>query len=153
MNKVIFFDIDGVLNRKSQWKRMYSLCDDCIREFSRFAAKECADIILMSSWRSGFVSAGSPQNSPQLAELECKFEKYRLYIADKTPVLRGRTRDREIERYLFLHDEIQSFAIIDDDPKEYGKKLEGLYFTDCAKGFSAADSSRIRFARRDALCI
>ena len=30
-NKCRFFDIDGVLNRKSQWKKPYSLCDECIR--------------------------------------------------------------------------------------------------------------------------
>lgn len=153
MNKGIFFDIDGVLNKKSQWKKPYSLCDECIKLFSSFTVKECADIILMSSWRSGFMAANSTENSPQIKELELRFKEYGVQITDKTPILRGRTRDREIERYLYLHKDIQFYAIIDDDPKEYGKKMNGLYLVDCTRGFSAVDAKRVHFVGRDAECI
>ena len=153
MGKCIFFDIDGVLNKKSQWKRPYSLNDGCIKEFSTFMVRECTDIILMSSWRSGFVATNSTENSPQIKELESRFKECGIQITDKTPILRGRTRDKEIERYLYLHKDIQFYTIIDDDPKEYGKKMKGLYLVDCTRGFSAVDAKRVQFVGRDAECI
>lgn len=50
----------------------------------------------MSSWRSGFVSTMHDDNSPQIRELEQKFQEYGVRIADKTPILRGRSREKEI---------------------------------------------------------
>ena len=144
-NKCIFFDIDGVLNRKSQWKKPYSLCDECIRDFCGFIVSTDADLIIMSSWRSGFVSTMHDDNSPQIRELEQKFQEYGVRIADKTPILRGRPREKEIERFLYQHDKVRLWAVIDDDPEEYDRKIEGLYLIDCTKGFTSADSKRIKF--------
>lgn len=31
----VFFDIDGVLNKKSDWKNKYSIDIDCVKVFQR----------------------------------------------------------------------------------------------------------------------
>lgn len=52
----IFLDIDGVLNRSSDWKKMYTLNTECIRRFADFVKhlKREVNIVLTSSWRTGF---------------------------------------------------------------------------------------------------
>ena len=52
--RAIFLDIDGILNTRSSWRRMYQLSDSCVAEFASFAKRQDAKIVLTSSWRNGF---------------------------------------------------------------------------------------------------
>lgn len=138
----IFLDIDGVLNKSSQWKRMYSLDKECIESFCSFVLQVNGEIILTSSWRSGFVGTLSEDNTPQIKELEKQLGEYGVTIKGKTPILTGRTRDKEIERFLYLNakdDNAARFIIIDDDKNEFSAVGVMNYFTDAAKGFSKKD--------------
>lgn len=51
----IFLDIDGVLNKESDWSKPFSLNRDCIRRFCEKYRE--ARIILISSWKNGFISS------------------------------------------------------------------------------------------------
>lgn len=48
----IFLDIDGVLNTSSEWKRMYTLNANCIKNFSEFVKRTKTEvrIVLTSSF-------------------------------------------------------------------------------------------------------
>ena len=46
----IFLDIDGVLNKESDWSKPFSLSSDCIRRFCEKYRE--ARIILISSWKN-----------------------------------------------------------------------------------------------------
>lgn len=138
----IFLDIDGVLNKSSQWKKMYSLDKECIESFCQFVLKAKGEIILTSSWRSGFVGTMSEKNTPQIKNLEKLLGEYGVTIKDKTPVLKGRKRDDEIERYLYFNSdagEYVNYIIIDDDKNEFGNVGGRNYFTDAACGFTKKD--------------
>lgn len=134
----IFLDIDGVLNTKSQWTTMYSLNTECIKHFAEFCKKIDGTIILTSTWRHGFVATNSPENAPQIKRLEELLKAYDLSIADKTPVLKGRSRDKEIERYLYFHPS-SSYVILDDDKNEFAVISKNNYFTNAATGFTKQD--------------
>lgn len=148
----IFLDIDGVLNKSSQWKRMYSLDEDCVRSFCSFVTQVNGQIILTSSWRSGFVDTLSKENTPQIKTLENMLLVHGIKIMDKTPYLPGRKRDKEIERFLYLKESDamhEDYIIIDDDKGEFGVMGKKNYFTDPAKGFCKWDVKQcLKLCRR-----
>ena len=134
----VFLDIDGVLNSSKDWKKLYSLNDECLLHFANFMKRiPRGQIILTSSWKTGFLSTRAAENSPQIQLLEQKLAEYGLTIKDKCPTLKGRTRDKEIERYLYFHPE--PYCIVDDDKNEFTKVLPHTYFVDAKTGFSKKD--------------
>ena len=136
--KFLFFDVDGVLNKSSDWKiRSYSMDDALIETFCRFVRKNKLTPVITSSWRSGFVKTLSEENSPQIRELESKFQKYGVEILDKTPVAKGHSRDEEIAYFCRRH-ENEGYLILDDDKTEYGRINAHNFFTDSAIGFTEA---------------
>ena len=138
---IIFLDIDGVLNTQSQWKRMYSLDNECIKHFAGLVNKTGASVVLTSSWRSGFVSSMSDENTPQIKDLENRLLSYGVSISGKTPVLAGRSRDKEIERFLYFNP-CERFIILDDDKGEFDFSSRHNYFVNSKTGFTALDVRR-----------
>lgn len=69
----IFLDIDGVLNKESDWSKQFSLSSDCIRRFCEKYRE--ARIILISSWKNGFISSHNEKNTPQIKELEAQLDR------------------------------------------------------------------------------
>ena len=130
---LIFLDIDGVLNRKSDWKRPYSLNKESVKRFCSFAKEKQAKIILTSSWRTGFVSSHHPKNTPQIQELEKLLDEGGVRIIGKTPVLHKK-RDVEIQEFLKNHP-TEDYIILDDDRNEFGEITSKNRFVDCKKGF------------------
>lgn len=135
----IFLDIDGVLNTSSQWRRPYSLNNDCVREFCRYVKQVKGRVVLTSSWRAGFDGPGNINNTKQIKQLEAELAKYGISIYDKTPILTGRTRDKEIDRYLYFHPDNQ-YIIIDDDVTEYMVITSSNHFVDANVGFTRKDA-------------
>ena len=92
--RVIFLDIDGVLNRRADWNRLYSLNDACIRSFLAFAKKRHASVVLTSSWRNGF-DVKVPENSSEpVRRLLKKLEAGGVCVTDCS---RGFVNDRKIK--------------------------------------------------------
>lgn len=129
MKKLIFLDIDGVLNKKSQWSRPYSLADDCIEQLAKLVKETGALVILVSTWKTGLdipdnkivVVEQSENHTEQINRLIGKLEQYGVGISGKTSHLPGRTRDREIERFLYFV-EASTYVILDDDMSIYDSK-------------------------------
>ena len=136
----LFLDIDGVLNTSAQWKRMYSLNDECIAHFADYVhtlpSKE-AKIILTSSWKNGFDPAG--HHSPQIKELIKKLATHGLSILGKTENDASEDRAKEINDYIRKHHlDQQTCIVIDDDPNIFRSELSGnckMLLTDARVGF------------------
>lgn len=137
----IFLDIDGVLNQEHQWTTMYSLHKKCIENFCSFVNKTKGEVVLISSWRPGFVSTKNPDNTENIKELEKELEKYGVYIKDKTPKLLNRSRDKEIERFLYFHP-TDEYIVLDDDKREYDEVNRHNYFINSSTGFTKKDIKR-----------
>lgn len=137
----IFLDIDGVLNKKEQWNKMYSLDKECIKNFCTFISKlnqKEVYIVLTSSWRNVFLSTSNNNNTPQIKQLETMLEEFGLHINAKTSIIKEEKRDKEIEKFLLLHPTGQ-YIIIDDDRSEFGHITKNNYFTNAVNGFTKKD--------------
>ena len=129
----VFFDIDGVLNKRSQWKQFYSLDASCVACFCAFLRQTGGIPIIMSSWRTGFLRSGSEKNSEPIRRLEKMLSGYGVRIAEKTG--KNSSRDREILDFIAEH-ENGRYIVIDDDPDEYKTVLPHTFFTDAKEGFT-----------------
>jgi len=104
--KLIFLDIDGVLNHwgdnKSIWKQDYPIHPDNLANLLSLIDLTSAKIVLSSSWRF---------NSKAIQHLKTLFP-----ILSLTPQ-EGRNRGTQIDTWLTTNDllDIESFVILDDD--------------------------------------
>ena len=105
--KVIFLDIDGVLNYMDFWyKRRLefektgkfgpSFDEEKIKILSEIVSETGAKIVLSSTWRGGFVKDKVKDklvpkpNFEDCIELNLAFEKYNLEIYDRTTDVEGK---------------------------------------------------------------
>lgn len=134
----IFLDIDGVLNTSSEWKRMYSLNSNCIRNFAEFINKTKTEvrIVLTSSWRTGF--SYNQKSLPHIIALEQELAKYALKLYGKTPVSKDNSREKEIADYIDIYD-VKDYIIVDDDISLFPNTKQRLYITDARTGFTTKD--------------
>lgn len=139
--KVIFLDIDGVLNSSRTCLAFggfpHSFENDHLSRFDRVAltlirriAKAAgAKFVLSSSWRI-------------LHELEEVAQGLDLPIIDKTPSLAG-NRGQEIQHWLNQHPEVESYAIIDDDSDMLESQKPYFVHTMHSDGFMWKDAERL----------
>lgn len=114
--KVIFLDIDGVLNSKpyrespevNYYDNFISADNMCFLE--RIVKETECKIVLCSEWRA-YWNRGKLQFDNAGAYINRVFEGYELKIYDKTPELDS--RDEEITAYL-QENPAENFVIIDD---------------------------------------
>lgn len=107
MRKILFLDIDGVLNSETLYDRggdsLYALDHVAIARVKAAVTATGAEIVLSSTWRL------LPQAIDTLRAAG-------LVIADVTPSLRTNHRGEEIHAWLQAHSgEVAQFAILDDD--------------------------------------
>lgn len=150
--KVLFLDIDGVLNTsltyfENKRKKVKNPSMDCldIDEFRLRYLKEIVDssscqIVLTSSWRTFFhkedgLLIGTGKGK-QLLDL---FQKYGLSIYDITPFDSNRWRENEIERYLEEND-VDSFVIVDDESVDLHKFRDHLVLISTKYGDFSSDN-------------
>lgn len=137
----VFLDVDGVLNRKEDWKTPYTLNNECIDNFAQAVKGFDVKIILTSSWRKGFVSRGNPNNLPQIKNLEKKMLERGLSITgavDRTNM----SRMGAIQDFLNIHP--GDYLILDDDLSEYSSRPKKLYLVDSITGINKKDVAKIR---------
>ena len=79
--KVIFLDVDGVLNSKRDGNSIKLRTDSHFRLLQEIVKATGAKIVLSSSWRAGFAKARNT--------LLNRLKEYGLEIMDSTPVLSG----------------------------------------------------------------
>src|SRR5215210_5784393 len=102
--KVIFLDIDGVLNTSSTpnpRKLPYVVDKTLVRRLQQLVVKTRAKVILISTWRydpAGVFSA----------------RYHKIPFSGCTPDLPHRPRRDEILRWLKTHREVSRFLVLDD---------------------------------------
>ncbi len=111
--KVIFLDIDGVLN-SAFYDRIRGAEDGNIDPsrmplLKKIVIETGAEIVLSSSWRRHWEPDG---HGEVFCELNGIFKSFGLEITDKTPVLG--TRSEEISAWLENHPEVKNYVILDD---------------------------------------
>ena len=125
-NKIIFLDVDGVLNsmKFDRWlqdhhmKQYYGyelLDQNALLNLQDIVFVTGADIVLSSSWRL---------SRSCCEELRQQLLPYGLQFIDKTVSLPRKDRGEEIKEWLSRHPEVDHFVILDDDEFEMAG-LEG----------------------------
>ena len=132
----IFLDIDGVLNKESDWRRHpFTINQECFHNLIQLVERlKDYDIrfILTSTWRS--------QNLDELRE-----RLKPLKIVGTTPFSSNPNKKREDEILHFkLRNNIHKYLVIDDDKSLfYQPTALNLYITNYKMGFQASDVKRI----------
>ncbi len=150
--KVIFLDIDGVLNTSQTFidihnefiktgKRRIEIDLDKVQLLKEIVEITGAVIVLSSSWRSfGKMENGiyKPCNDKMVALIEL-FDRYGLEIYDVTPNDDHRIRQNEIYAWL-KGKKIDSFVIFDDDSYD----LQDFLHKELIKTSITSDDEMIR---------
>ncbi len=150
--KVIFLDIDGVLDIFEPEKLLQELLEPALLRLKRIVAETGAKIVVISNWRYGnekYIHRIKPENEyiqecqnwKQLAET---FRRFDLAIYDVSPWEDGlKTRSEEIMHYLSSHSDITRFVILDDcysDRYESYPELKSrLVFVDANRALQERD--------------
>lgn len=112
--KVIFLDVDGVLNNprtKTRTRDGWRFVDDYLVErLAQIVRATQAKVVLSSSWREGW-----DDNEIYFQDLRRKLVSYNIPLQDRTGEWR-KTRAQEIMEYLAQHPEITNYVILDDVP-------------------------------------
>ena len=123
--KVIFLDIDGVLNCKSSKSRcggFLGIDDTKVKLLKEIIDVTGAKIVLSSSWRYSW--RRDEEDCDNLAiYLNKKLARKQLHILDKTKdwvntddkEIKCADRGGEIKEWLSMHKNIESWIVLDDD--------------------------------------
>ena len=138
----IFFDVDGVLNCKTDWVRRFTLNPVCVSAKDLISKKYAPAFILTSTWRAG---KGMSDNTTQYNMLKNTLFGHGISISGTTPVSdKGRQREIEYYRKRFC-DNSEHYLVLDDDESlfEHPKSIR-LYITDYKVGLTMQDLKRIQ---------
>ena len=115
--KVIFLDVDGVLNCQTT----EDLCggylgieDRLVKNLKEIVDKTGANIILCSSWKTHWHKERKSEQGNLGIYLDRKLRKHHLTILDKTND-HGSDRGHGIRRYLAENPKVTSWCVLDDD--------------------------------------
>lgn len=142
--KVIFLDIDGVLNslsydRSRDWTKQTDIDESRLPLLKRIVDATSAKIVLSSTWRVHWSADIDKCDSDgkYIAEL---FAKHGLEVYDKTPD-HGFSGDRreEIVEWLSYEEETERFVIIDDSPFGWNELSAHFVKTDPIRGMGLED--------------
>lgn len=144
MMKVIFLDIDGVLNSvrydRERTPEQGNVDETRLPLLKRIVDTAQAQIVLSSSWRKHWDRDPDKRDDTGRA-LDGLFSRYGLSLYDKTPVLPGNDRAEEVRRWLALNGSPQAFVILDDCAFGWGDDLQAhLVKTDCRIGRGLEES-------------
>ena len=116
-NKVIFLDVDGVLNDRFTEEKspdgFIGVNHSMIDHLKTVVDQTGAAVVLTSTWKDEW-STNPDERSYDEAYLHKTLQSHGVHIADKT---QDNTSDRGhgIVRYLESHPEIEKWVVIDDD--------------------------------------
>ena len=131
--KVIFLDVDGVLNSARDGYSINLENDYHFEMLKKIVDATDANIVLSSSWRIGFSVLSLPEKN--LIE---RLEKYGMKIMDFTPCMTG-TRGDEIREWLSNNGPVESFVILDDEGDMAEFKETNLVKTNTSIGLQEKD--------------
>ena len=131
--KVIFLDIDGVLNTNSNKE----ILNDKLKLLSELVSKTGADVVLSSSWRNWW-------NHPKINTPDSFITKWKKQFLDNNISITLTTelecpKNISIEKFITQHN-VKCFVVLDDQ-NVFDKNLvqtdaeQGLTQLDCQKAF------------------
>lgn len=136
--KVIFLDVDGVLNERNTPTRtkthMIFIDEEKLFRLKRIVDATDAKIVLSSTWR---YDRDDARYNGDFLELQEAFRSVGLDFYSYTPVdAIGIRRGMEIRAWLGLHPEVDRFIILDDELYDFEERglLPHLVKTDFADG-------------------
>lgn len=114
--KVIFLDIDGVLNSSKTTRRTSNTIfrfvgKRYILNLKRIISTTGAKVVLSSDWR---YDRDDPQHNGLFCELRDELLKYDIEFYGFTPEIPSGHRGAEIDLWLSEHPEVSNFVILDD---------------------------------------
>lgn len=143
--RIIFLDIDGVLN---SWSTGYKITTEKLQLLNDLIEQTGAKIVISSSWRIGskdvkeFLEKNFKKSKFRLDSFkdvtnqECISNIFYNSTIDLTDTF-GPLRGDEIKRWLDNHaDEVESYVILDDDSDMLDEQLEHLVQTDTYFGLT-----------------
>lgn len=133
-NKIIFTDVDGVLNCSKTTRRL-NCCDEFtfvdtrkVLRLRDIVERTGAQLVLSSTWRFGAMPNAFFLEREALRELVAEFRRVRCPLwFDVTPYLPRAKRWQEINAWLLLHPEVDEYIILDDwGADEFGPMMDRL---------------------------
>jgi len=133
--KVLFLDVDGVLNNFSLlYQNGFDYIDPHMVSLVRFVVRQTGClIVLSSSWRL-------TQENKSLVSLALKQQG--MFMHDTTPEIAG-ARSNEILRWLKSKGEVERYAVLDDDEDAGFGMNESFFQTDPEVGLTEEIAKRI----------
>ena len=114
--KVIFLDIDGVLNCKNSKSRcgyFLGIDNNKVKRLQKIIEATGSKIVLCSSWKGGWSKDHKDEQNDLGNYIDRKFKRERLAIFDKTDDT-GRNRGEGISNYIAQH-KVDKWVVIDDE--------------------------------------
>lgn len=138
--KIIFLDIDGVLN---SWATLYKITTEKLQLLNDLIELTGAKIVISSSWRVGskdvndFLDKNFSKRTFRLDNsnqelIDNIFYKNTIGLTDTF----GPSRGDEIQRWLNSHEDIESYVILDDDLDMLDEQLYNFVQTDTYFGLT-----------------
>jgi hypothetical protein len=135
--KIIFLDIDGVLNGYNKWiyfliniskklhiparfmrnmLKIFEVKEKYVKRLSKIVKRTGAKIVMSSSWRRGYWYTPYDKKFPDQKRLEDLLKKYNIEVIDITPSCKRRRREDEINHWLNeTQISVTNFVILDDE--------------------------------------
>ena len=129
--KVIFLDIDGVLNTNSDKE----ISNDKLKLLSELVSKTGAEVVLSSSWRYGWNQPEKNKPGTRFYNLKQQFKDNDIVI--KETIGLDLTKSIQIKNYLSTN-VIDKYVVLDDEPIDIVNLVQtngdvGLTQSDCQK--------------------
>lgn len=135
--KILFLDVDGVLNMWGTPSAMFSLNDKRMSRLERVIKETGASIVLSSTWR---------RSRDHIYILSRKLSYRNLSIMDMTTgeyMKIGQIRGDEIQDWLDKHPEVTTYAIVDDNADMLETQKPYLVQTDGSLGLMDHDVEKL----------
>lgn len=119
--KIIFLDVDGVLNCRNTTEICMGFTgieDRLVKQLQKIVKATGAKIVLVSSWRYSWEQSDKENQDELGTYLDRKLSKQGLYILDKTDPHCLFARGRGIHEWLNGR-YVESFVILDDEAHDY----------------------------------
>lgn len=131
--KVIFLDIDGVLNTNSDRE----ILNDKLKLLSELVSKTGADVVLSSSWRYGWNQLKLNQPGTRIYRLKQLLKDNDIVIKDTIGL--DLTKSIQIKNYINTN-MTSNYVVLDDEPIDIANLVKtngdvGLTQSDCQKAY------------------
>lgn len=145
--KIIFLDVDGVLNNANYTKKCYRknghkpMSMYCVpfdpynlKNLAKLVRKTKANIVLTSTWRL---------DKEHIAVLKARLAEYGLRIYDMTDNI-NMIRGVEIKEWLKSHRDIENYVVIDDEEYNLSNFIDNKHLVIVDSNYGLTFGDRIR---------